>query len=413
MFPSCQRIFPSRTLQRCIQVFFAGALMAVFSPGIYAGQIKYNLGVDADVTGGVSGPEITGSTVSSTDYRYVAFYGTYPSLHFDARGERSTFVSSYAFGFDKYNSDPSREDRSHAASATFSTKFGPRWSLNLSDSFSMTSDISTFRLLGGVTTNPDQFQFVFTPVFVRSNRSNTANLSVEHKFNERSSLSFSGSYSTLFYPGGPVISGVLSDQQRISESVTYTHGGERNTWRVGYSGAQFIFTSFQNSRDHSGILGYSHKFSPVLSLRIDVGPSYLETLENVDTPFGMNASVSLDRTVHKGSFSLALNQTSGDTSGLGSLSTYRRATIAMSHTFGRSTTVSADISGFDSQGLQLNSASARGVAAGGSIGVGIGRGWSMNFGGQYQHYEGYSNSGYDQNRIFMSLRYSKPDLWRF
>jgi hypothetical protein len=402
-----------QVLQRTIGIVLVGAVATVFSAGISAGQGRYKLGMNADVTGGASGPEITGSTVSSNALRYVAFYGTYPSLHFDARGERSTFVSSYAFGYDKYTSDPSREDRSHSASATFSTKFGPRWSFNLSDSFSMTSDISTFRLLGGVTTNPDQFQFVFTPVFARSNQNNTANLSVSRTISQRSSLSFGGSYSTLFYPGGPAISGVLSDQRRISESVTYTHSGEHNTWSVGYSGAQFIFTSFQNSRNHSGILGYSHKFSPVLSLRIDVGPTYLETLENIDTPFGVNASASLERTVHKGSFSLTLNQTSGDTSGLGSLSSYRRATIAMSRTLGRSTTVSANISGFDSHGLQLNSASARGITAGGSLGVGMGRDWSMNFGGQYQHYEGYSNSGYDQNRIFVSLRYSKPDLWRF
>jgi len=413
MFPSRERIHFSRLLQRTMRILLLGTIIAAYSPSLYAGQGRYILGMNADLTAGGSGPEIATPAGSPSASRYVAFYGTYPSLHFDARGERTTFASTYAFGFDKYTSEPGRETRSHAASAIFSTRFGPKWKLNLSDSFSMTSDISTFRLLGGVATSPDEFQYVFTPVFARSNQSNTANLSMDHTINERSSLSVSGSYSTLFYPGGPVISGVLSDQRRISESVTYTHSGERNSWSVGYSGAQFIFSSFQNSRNHSGILGYSHKFSPVLSLRINVGPSYLETLESIDTPFGANASVSLERTVQKGSFSLAFNQTSGDTSGLGSLSSYRHATIAMNRTFGRSTTVSANISGFDSHGLQLDSSSARGVTAGGSLGVGIGRDWSMNFGGQYQHYEGYSNSGYGQNRIFVSLRYSKPDLWRF
>jgi len=398
--------------QRTVQVFFVSALIAAFSPALYAVQ-KYELGVNAGLTGGVSGPEFTGTTSTSSGYHYVGFYGTYPSIHFDALGERSTFVSSYAFGFDRYNTNPDRETRSQSASAAYSTRFGPQWKLNLSDSFYMTSDISAFRLLGGVTTNPDEFQFIFSPVFARSNNINTADLSVEHTINPRSSLTFSGSYSTLFYPGGSVISSVLSDQQRISESVIYTYSGEHNSWSIGYSGAQYIFASFGNSRNHSGIFGYSHKFSPALSLKIDVGPSYLQTPENIDTPFGTNASVTLERTVHNGSFSLSFDQTSGDSSGLGSLSSNRHATLAMGHKFGRKTSFSADVSAFDTRGLLVNSASARGISAGGSIGYSLNREWSLNWGGQYQHYEGYSHSGYDQNRIFMSVRYSKPDLWRY
>ncbi|HET9132057.1 MAG TPA: hypothetical protein VFO86_13970, partial [Terriglobia bacterium] len=98
---------------------------------------------------------------------------------------------------------------------------------------------------------------------------------------------------------------------------------------------------------------------------------------------------------------------------LGSVSRNRDAKLDMAHTFGRSTTISANLSGFDTNGLQVNPLSARGIAAGGNIRFLFSRDWSLNWGAQYQHYEGYTTPGYDQKRIFMSLRYSDPELWRF
>jgi hypothetical protein len=117
--------------------------------------------------------------------------------------------------------------------------------------------------------------------------------------------------------------------------------------------------------------------------------------------------------VQRGSFSMNVSQTSGDTSGLGSVSTSREAGLSLSHVFRRNITISANVSGFDTQGLQVNSLSARGARAGGSIGYALRREWALSWGGQYQHYEGYRTAGYDQKRLFMTVRYSKPELWRF
>jgi len=226
-------------------------------------------------------------------------------------------------------------------------------------------------------------------------------------------LTINGSYSTLDYPGETLTPGVLSDQKRIAAVATYTHSGEHYTWSLGYSGARFNFSIFQNSFNHSALAGYSYQFSQALSLRIDVGPSYLDSLDNVKSPVGVNVTVNLKRTVQKGSFGLTVSQTSGDTSGLGSVSTFREAGLNLNRALSRSVSISADASAFDTQGLQINSVSARGIRGGGSIGYTLGRDWSLNWGGQYQHYEGYTTSGYDQKRLFMSLIYSKPALWRF
>jgi hypothetical protein len=164
---------------------------------------------------------------------------------------------------------------------------------------------------------------------------------------------------------------------------------------------------------HSASIGYSYQFSPVLSLQLNAGPSYLDSLENTKSPTGTNVSATLKRVIPKGSFALTVSQTSSDTSGLGSVSRNKEVGLGMSHTFGRSTTLSANVSGFDTQGLQVNGLSARGIAAGGNLAFALSRDWSVNCGGQFQHYEGYNTPGYHQMRVFMSLRYSKPELWRF
>jgi hypothetical protein len=402
----------SRRFRDTVHMIAAIAILSSCSSALF-GQGRYTVGVSADATGGGKSPDFAGSSISQNSQNYAAFLATYPSLKLTARGEHSSLETSYGFGYEKSYFDPSYETKSHSATVAYSTNLGPRWKFKLADMFSMTNDISSYRLLSGATSDAEQFQFAFTPVFARSNRSNNANAAFDRILSKQSSLSVSGSYSTLDYPGGSVTSGVLSDQKRIALAATYTHSGQHYTWSLGYSGARFNFSSFQNSFNHSALAGYSYQFSQALSLRIDVGPSYLDSLDNVKSPVGVNVTVNLKRTVQKGSFGLTVSQTSGDTSGLGSVSTFREAGLNLNRALSRSVSISADASAFDTQGLQINSVSARGIRGGGSIGYTLGRDWSLNWGGQYQHYEGYTTSGYDQKRLFMSLRYSKPALWRF
>jgi hypothetical protein len=389
------------------------AIISGSSTLLWGGQDKYTVGVNADLTGGGADRGIPVTHVAGNADTFGPFMGTYPSIAFNVSGEHATLNSSYGFGYERYFTDPSYYNQSHHATLAFSSSLGPRWSLSLTDTFSNTSDISSYRFLSGTTVDPEQFQFAFTPVFAQSNQSNTASLGLSRALNKRSSLTINGSYSTLNYPGGQLTTaGILSDQKRISGTVAYVRTGEHYSWTIGYSGARFNFAAFQNSFDHSAIVTYSYKFSPKTSLQLSAGPSYLQSLENIKTPLGVTANVTLNRMVQKGSFAFTVSQTGGGTSGLGSVSTFREALLNMTHTFGKFTTVSANVSGFNTTGLQLNPVSARGIAAGGNIGFALDRYWSLNGGGQYQHYEGYNTPGYDQKRIFASLRYSNPELWR-
>jgi hypothetical protein len=388
------------------------AIISGSSTALLGGQGKYTLGMTADITGGGAGSTFPGTAAAQNPNTFAPFVGSYPSITFKARGEHAELDSNYGFGYEKYFTDPSYENQTHSASLAFSTPLGPKWSLSLADNFSNTSNISTYRLLSGTTVDPEQFQFAFTPIFARSNQSNTASIGLEWALNKRSSMSMNGSYSTLNYPGGPLTAGVLSDQKRISAAVSYRRSGEHYSWTVGYTGARFNFAAFQDSFDHSAIVGYSYMFSPKTSIQLSAGPSYLQSLENIKTPLGVTATATLSRMVQKGTFTLSVSQTGGGTSGLGSVSRFREALLSMTHSLGQFTRVSANVSGFNSTGLQVNPVSARGISAGGNIEFPLDRYWSLNFGGQYQHYEGYNTAGNDYKRVFASLRYGNPELWR-
>jgi hypothetical protein len=394
------------------------ALITAYSSTLLGGQGKYSVGVTADITGGGNGPALQSANFTQTTDDFAPFLGTYPSIAFKARGEHSSLDSSYGFGFDQNYTNPKYETKSHTATLAFSSKLGPKWSFSLADTFYKTSNISSFQLLSGATAAPDQtaaeqFQFAFTPIFQQSNLSNTTTAVLDRTFNKKSSFAISGSYATLDYPNSPQTTGVLSDQKRISANASYKHSGEHSSWTLGYAGARYNFAAFSDSMSHSGFIGYSYQFSPVLSLQVNAGPSYLDSIENTKSPMGTNVTATLNRVVPKGSFALTASQTSGDTSGLGSVSRIREARLDMSHTFGRSTKLSANVSSFNTEGLQVNALSSRGIAAGGNLAFVFSRDWSLNWGGQYQHYAGYNTPGYDQKRVFVSLRYSKPELWRF
>jgi|GEM_PF-1972881 hypothetical protein len=417
MFPSSSRVHHTSKGGFTFQAI-AIALIAAYSCNPVSAQVKYNVGVTADITGGGNTPIFAGSSLTQSSWDLAPFIGTYPSVTFRAIGEHSSLDSTYGFGYDRTFSDPTYETKSHNATVAFSSKFGPKWSFHLSDSYYKSSNISSFRFLSGLTqvpdpTEADQFQFVFTPVFFQSNHSNTATVGLDRILNKKSSLLISGSYSTLDYPNASSATGVLSDQKRISASVSFKRSGEHYSWTIGYSGARFNFAAFQNSLNHSATVGYFYQFSPTLSFEITAGPSFLEGLDTVKSPLGTTVTATLNRSIPRGSLAVSASHTSSETSGLGSVSRNRDIGFNMSHALGKNATVSANVSGFNTQGLTVNGVSARGISGGGTFGLALSRDWSLNWGGHFQHYEGYNTSGYDQKRLFMSLRYNKPELWRF
>jgi len=129
--------------------------------------------------------------------------------------------------------------------------------------------------------------------------------------------------------------------------------------------------------------------------------------------FGANVSIGLHRTIRNGGFSFTFSQSAGDSSGIGSVSQNQQATLGMNHSLGRYASVSLDLSAFNVRDQFVTTVSTLGFSGGGSISFSVARMWSFNVGAQYQHYEGYSQFNQDHKRVFVSMRFRNPNLWRF
>src|SRR5262249_53337910 len=245
----------------------------------------------------------------------VATYGSYPSLEFKSRSEHNTLDATYSYGFNRYNTDPKINSNSHGASFGYSNNVSvaEKLKIRIADQFSVSEDRQTFDLLRGLDLSqiPQEFRYLFNPVVVRSTRSNTATVGLDRTISTYGSLNFTSSYSIVNYRGSNSL-GVLSNQQRYSATVGYTHAVEHGGVSLSYGASRFNFSSFDNAWSHFASLGYSHEFSKDFSMNVSGGASFLQSKDINGNRAGANGSFTVQRLVKNGAFSLSVSQASGD-----------------------------------------------------------------------------------------------------
>jgi len=386
---------------------------------LYGEDRKYVVGTTVDfVGGGSSGQNAAGAGATDGSSRPGSFfYEVYPTIRVRSAGEHSMLDASYTFGLSRFNSDLNYNSNSQVVSTKLSTSLSPKWKLNLSESFQMTSNFMTFNTTRGVTSSPEGFRFLFNPAaFNQSSQSNNATITADYALTEKSTLSVNGSHSFLRYPEQALFRGSLSDQQRISESITYSQRAtEHGTWSVAYTAGYLDFQQFENTVSHAFSGGYSHQIGPNLTVRLTAGPTYVQTLGS--GPAGSyksyNAQVTVQKLFKANMFSANYGHDSGETSGLGSISDNDRAGVNISRIVGKNANLFVDVSTFNARGTLGNRYSSRGVSAAASLGVPLTRILSLQWGGQYQHYSQRSLVGFEQKRIYVSLKINAPELWRW
>ena len=277
----------------------------------------------------------------------------------------------------------------------------------------MTSDLATFNGIRSVSMFDQGFIFPFYPVTSqRAVKTNDIGFGTTYSFNDKAAVSVSFSHDLRYY-GDAAVEGRLSDQQRASADVRYTRRiDQRNSWSVGYTGAYFHFREFENAVSHAATVGFSRSFTPSLSLTMSAGPSRVENLKSKDSNISYNANLSLQERLRKAAVSIYFAQYGGDTSGLGSISDTRSAGFNVRFD-SKLVTLFMDVSVFDSKGTLDNLYNTRGAAASASVGLPLNRTFSVNGGGQYQRYDHTADFGFEQKRLFVSLRMDAPALWRF
>jgi hypothetical protein len=387
------------------------ALILIFAVVLQAQRTDVGAGFDV-VTGVNNNPSGTGGGNPQVPATLAPFYAVYPAITLTSTRGRSALNASYSFGLNRSEGEQAFTSESHSAAVTFSRPIGSRWNAILTESFMVTSDSSTFNTLRGVTPAVQDVRFLFDPVAVRqSSRTNRAGITAIYAPNPQSNVSLNASHDLRNYDS-EFFSGALSDQQAFNGSIVYTRfPSSRESWSFQYSASYFDFQDFEDATVQGVTVGYSTDLVRDLKVELRVGLSRPRTVGSSTSYAGYNTAARIEKRSSAGSFSLSYEQETGQPSGLGSTSDIRRVAFGMGRRVGRGS-FSLDASVFDSQGTLDNSLDTRGFSASAGIGFPINQRLSIHGGGQLQRYDQTAPFGFTQKRVYVSIKYNYPDLWR-
>jgi hypothetical protein len=391
----------------------ATAAILLFAAALQAQQRNYVFGTSTDLATGSANSGRTNVVQQTHDEPLKFFYSVYPSLTMAATGGHSSLTASYVFGFEQMQTSPKSNSQSHGSTIALSSILNQKWNIKLSDSFEQTTDATTFNGIRGVTVADEGFRFLFYPVTTHlRTRSNLANFAVAYAVSDTSGLSFNAAHSYRTYGAREeLFRRELPDQQVVSGTVMFTKRTSLYAaWTIAYRGDFSTFADFQNARTYGIDGGYSNRIAPDLTFGVTIGAARVNN--SIDSYIGYNASANLQKKIGRNSFRINYAQTSGQASGLGSTSDNRSAGLAIAHEF-RGANLFTDISAFDVRGTLDNSLNTRGVSGTASLAIPLISKLSIVGGAQYQRNTGTALYDFTQKRVFLSLRYTEPNLWRF
>jgi hypothetical protein len=399
---------------RRVTVYATFLALLAFSTEAQAQRI-YSIGAAVDLVGGMdNNPQLTLPLLTTDSAKRNEFYSIYPAVSLESTGARSVLNANYAFGWHRLATEEGTESQSHAASLAFTRQVGARSNLVFSDSYSRTHDIQTFYALRGIQQTPEDVVFLFSPI--RTNQAFTTNqaaASFSHGFSQRSTLSISGEHSLRLYDTAG-INNTLSDQQVIGGTVGYSRRfNERLAWTLQFSSTYFHFDTFNNDVSSVVRSGFTYVLGKNTVGSFTVGPSHARDLSTSETHLSYELIASLQHKIKDNNFHFLFVHDNGTVTGVGSISKAERASVAFFRSLGQRVNISFDGTAFDSTGILDNSIDTRGVSASGNVGVKLARNLSLNGGVQYQRYLRPNPYEVSQRRVFVSLRYTHPNLLRF
>ena len=373
---------------------------------------KYTAGLQIDfVSGGTNRPGSGNFELG----RLAPFYAVYPSFEFKSIGQHSHFDFNYAFGLDRYVSDLNLTSESHSMGTSLTLAASQKVRLKFSDTLQATPDITSFNVLRGILFTAAAPVFLYDPIALRRKSfSNDATATVEYELSPRSMLSFGAQHTFRNYEEIASFPGGLSDQYRLRGIVGYTRKlDEHRSWSLEYSTSYSDYSDFENVRSQDLSLGYSHQLTPGVSLRLSAGPSYTQSLDSDRNYPGYNASIRIQKSIRSNQVSLHYVRRTADSTGLGSVSDTHNAGFGFSWLLGRRTTLDFDASAFQGRQRFDNPFNVRGISGTGGLAFILSKTWSLAAGALYQRQEDTALLDVESKRIYVSLRYRAPELWRF
>ena len=401
--------FPSKLPIRVSMTGIAVVLLGCCLPA-HAQRVT-SLDASIDVSGGLNNYPV--NTAAGESSHSEGFYSVSPSGTVTSRTARSTLTFGYSLGWSHYGGNQQRNSTSHSFSLSWSRQMGPRWNMRVGEYYSMTSDIRTFYALRGLAVEDEAVVLYFYPVTTNSPiGTNSLSFSVDRKLSTKSSLSFGVSHSMGIYPDEIAFAG-YSDLQTISWNGSYSRSlDDRTSWNVGYSGSYFSFDQFQSAISSAVTVGVTRLVAKNTTFNISAGPSRVNNLNFPGSNTTLTASLSVSHKIKENSFHFSLGNNNATTSGVGSVSSTRSVSAGVSRPLGRRMNVFGDFSAYDGTGIVGNPFNTRGMSATANLGYTLARNLSLQGGFTYQRYIRPAPQAFGERRLFVSLRYSHPNLLR-
>lgn len=381
---------------------------------VLGAQREYIVSSTINVTSGVDTRPQTQIPLASRPPVAIT-YGVFPTLSLNSQNTRSSLGLSYGYGFNRFQFETPISNQSHSASGAFTTQMGRNWSISLTDSFERTEDASTYNAFRSVSTATTDTP-LFYPVAARvASRNNQAGLNLSRSLGLRNSLVLNGSYSIRDYLGSSAsTAGGLSNQDGATAGVTFRRQlGMSDTIEFGVSSSYSQFDQFEDSRTGSVRTTYSATLGRSWRVVLGGGASVVKSVGAFGDYFGVDASASLGKTLEAGTFFVRYNRDTGQQGGLGSTSNTQRFAVTWSQNLSRTSTLFIDGNVFDTKGILDNFLNSRGYSVSANVGYNLSAKLSLHFGGQIQEYLEPAEFAFDQQRLFLSLRYTEPRLFGF
>ncbi len=401
--------YPPYTL--IIGVILMGVTLPAFAERIYTVGTAINAvaSLDSNPAGNSLGlsPSVNGG--------YRTLYGLYPSISFNSSGLRSNVQLSYAFGLNRSPSGQGLRSESHSFSGGFNTSLTQNFDLSFSNSFTRSSDFTTFNVFRGIILTPEGLLFDFDTIALLENTyANDARLALNYALGSHSSLSFGAGHSFLHFEQSPDVSGRLSNQTGFHGNVAYSQTlSDRTGWNLSYSASQRDFDEFQRTLTHNTGLGLSRQLSPTVSLSLSGGPSYLQSVDTQADSLGYNASVRISKAFEKNLISLYYNHLNGTSTGVGSVSNTDTIAFNFSQTLGRKVNIQTNLSVYETTAVLDNPVETRGGLASVLLSFLMNDNWALNLGATYRTQDETNLSDGEQKRVYVSLSFNLPELLRF
>jgi hypothetical protein len=391
------------------------SLIFIACAGAAHAERRYTLGSQLNFVAGGTNQQ----TLSSIQFQkgLAPFYGFYPTVDILSAGQTTQVNLSYSALLERYVGDQSFTSNSNLARVGFLKK-GQRYKLEFNASFSDSPEDLLINVITGTVPEANGFRFLFQPSRTQSSRQAIyGGAGTEVTLSERSYLSFDFLAASLNYydinapPNTDPNSLLFLDQIRKEGRLGYAYKLDgSHVASVHYIYTDTSFGGHGIGKTQGVAFTYATQINPALQFTVTGGPAFLSgRLEPVSV--GYIAAARVMRRLGSSNLAAYYNHGSGDGTGLGSLSNIHSTGFNMSSPLSRKIAIGVGISSFIGAG---GSGVGRytGVYSAADLSYELGRRWYVSLGGEYRFNSNNSPLDQDFKRIFVSLRFRAPDLWR-